>query len=77
MFDILSPIIYLKDFNFISRLCLNMGFEIFEVLRYLLFFTKKENPCEAWEIIKKNEHIPFFIDWWMWKRDHEVTMDQI
>ena len=35
MIDILSPIIILEDFDFLSRLCLNQGFEIFEVLQDL------------------------------------------
>jgi hypothetical protein len=47
MIDILSPIISSEDFDFISRLCLNQGFEIFELLKYLIFFPEKVNPCET------------------------------
>jgi hypothetical protein len=35
MVDILYPIISLEDFHFLSGLCLNKGFEIFEVLKDL------------------------------------------
>ena len=72
MVDILSPVIYSKDFDFLSWLCLNKGFEIFEVLKDLWFFPEKENPCEAWEIINKNEHVALFTDWWMRERAHEA-----
>jgi hypothetical protein len=47
MIDILSPVISSKDFDFLSELCLNQGFEIFEVLKDLRFFPKKLNPCET------------------------------
>ena len=53
--DILSLIINSKDFDFLFGLCLNKGFEIFEVLKYLVFFLEKANPCKTWEIIKTNE----------------------
>jgi hypothetical protein len=38
---ILSPIISSKDFDLLSILCLNQGFEIFEVLKDLIFLPKK------------------------------------
>ena len=77
MIYILSPIINSEDFDIFFGLCLNQGFEIFEVLKDLWFFPEKEYPCEAWEFINKNEYVPHFTNWWMRKRSHEVTMDQI
>jgi hypothetical protein len=47
MVDIFSPFISSNDFYFLSRLCLNKGFEIFEVLKDLGFFPKKVNPYET------------------------------
>jgi hypothetical protein len=38
MIEILSPIIISEDFDLLSGLCLNQGFEIFEVLKDLDFF---------------------------------------
>jgi hypothetical protein len=46
MIQILSPIISLKDFDILSRLCLNQGFEIFEVLKDLGFFPENVDPCK-------------------------------
>jgi hypothetical protein len=46
MIDILSLVINSEDFDFLSGLCLNKGFEIFEVLKDLRFFPEKVNPCE-------------------------------
>ena len=39
--DILSPVIILEEFDLLSGLCLNQGFEIFEVLKDLRFFPEK------------------------------------
>jgi hypothetical protein len=46
MIDILSPVISSEDFDFLFRICLNQGFEIFEVLKDLIFFPEKVNPCK-------------------------------
>ena len=42
MIDILSPAISLENFNFLFGLCPNQGFEIFEVLKDLRLFPKKQ-----------------------------------
>jgi len=47
MIHILSPIISSKDFDLVSRLCLNQGLEISEVLKDLIFFPKKVDPCKT------------------------------
>jgi hypothetical protein len=47
MIDVLSPIIISEGFDFLSGLCLNQGFEIFEVLKDLRFFLEKVNPCKT------------------------------
>jgi hypothetical protein len=47
MIDILSPVISLEDFGLLSRLCLNQGFEIFEVLKDLRVFSEKVDPCKT------------------------------
>jgi hypothetical protein len=47
MIYILSPIIISKDFDLLSGLCLNQGFEIFEVLKDLIFFPEKVDPCKT------------------------------
>jgi hypothetical protein len=44
---ILSFVINLEDFYLLSRLCLNQGFEIFEVLKDLGFFPEKVDPCKT------------------------------
>ena len=77
MIDIPSLVIISEYFDLLYELCLNQGFEIFEVLKDLGFFPKKVDPCKTWEIINKNENKPHFVDQWMQKRTHEVTMDQI
>jgi hypothetical protein len=46
MIYILSPVISSKDFDLISRLCVNQGFEIFEVLKDLRFLHEKVDPCK-------------------------------
>ena len=58
------PVISLENFDFLSGLCLNQGFEIFEVLKDLRFFLERVNPCKTWEIINKNEKKPRFL-WYM------------
>jgi hypothetical protein len=47
MIYILSPIISLEDFDLLSRLCLNQGFEIFEVLKDLGFLPEKVDPSKT------------------------------
>jgi hypothetical protein len=47
MIYILSPIINSKDFYLLSGLCLNQGFEIFEVLKDLRFLPEKVDPCKT------------------------------
>jgi hypothetical protein len=47
MIDILSPIIILEEFDLLSRLCLNQGFEIFEVLKDLGFLPEKVDRCKT------------------------------
>jgi hypothetical protein len=47
MIYILSPIISLEDFDLLSGLCLNQSFEIFEVLKDLIFFPMKVDPCKT------------------------------
>jgi hypothetical protein len=47
MIDILSPIIILEDFEFLSGLCLNQSFEICEVLKDLRFLLEKVNSCKT------------------------------
>jgi hypothetical protein len=47
MIDILSPIISSEDFDYIYELCLNQVFEIFEVLKDLIFLHEKVNPCKT------------------------------
>jgi hypothetical protein len=44
---ILSPVIISKDFDLLSRLCLNQGFEIFEVLKDLEFLPEKLDPSKT------------------------------
>jgi hypothetical protein len=39
MIYILSPVINLEDFDLLFGLCLNQGFEIFQVLKDLEFFA--------------------------------------
>jgi hypothetical protein len=46
MIQILSPVISSEDFDILSRLCLNQGFEIFEVLKDLRFLPVKVDPCK-------------------------------
>jgi hypothetical protein len=46
MIYILSHVISPKDFDLLPRLCLNQGFEIFEVLKDLGFFPEKVDPCK-------------------------------
>jgi hypothetical protein len=36
-----------KDFDLLSRLCLNQSFEIFEVLKDLRFFPEKVDPSKT------------------------------
>jgi hypothetical protein len=47
MIYILSLIISLEDFDLLSRLSLNQGFEIFEVLKDLRFFPEKVDPSKT------------------------------
>jgi hypothetical protein len=47
MIYIRSPIISSKDFDLLSGLCLNQGFEIFEVLKDLGFLPKKLDPSKT------------------------------
>jgi hypothetical protein len=47
MIHILSPVISSEDFDLLSRLCLNQRFEIFEVLKDLIFFPEKVDPCKT------------------------------
>ena len=47
MIHILSPIIISKEFDLLSRLCLNQGFGIFEVLKDLGFLPEKVDPCKT------------------------------
>jgi hypothetical protein len=46
MIYILSPVISSEDFDLLSGPCLNQGFEIFEVLKDLVFFPEKVDPCK-------------------------------
>jgi hypothetical protein len=47
MIHILSPIINSEEFDLLFGLCLNKGFEIFEVLKDLIFFPEKVDPCKG------------------------------
>jgi hypothetical protein len=47
MIYILSPVISLDDFDLVFGLCLNQGFEIFEVLKDLINFPKKVDPSKC------------------------------
>jgi hypothetical protein len=47
MIYILSPVISSEDFDLISGLCLNQGFEVFEVLKDLEIFPEKVDPCKT------------------------------
>jgi hypothetical protein len=47
MIYILSPIISSEDFDLIYVLCLNQGFEIFEVFKDLIFFPEKVHPSKT------------------------------
>jgi hypothetical protein len=47
MIYILFLVIISEDFDFLSELCLNKGFEILKVLKDLRFFPQKVNPCET------------------------------
>jgi hypothetical protein len=47
MIYILSPIISLEDFDLLSGLCLNQGFEISKVLKDLKFFPEKVDPSKT------------------------------
>jgi hypothetical protein len=47
MIYILSPIISSEEFDLLSALCLNQGFEIFEVVKDLRFFPEKVDPCKT------------------------------
>ena len=77
MIYILSPIIILENFHILFGLCLNQGFQIFEVLKDHEFFLEKVDPSKTREIINKNENKTHFVDGWMWKRTHKVTVDHI
>jgi hypothetical protein len=46
MIYILSPIISSEEFDHLFRLCLNQGFEIFEVLKDLRFLPEKIDPSK-------------------------------
>jgi hypothetical protein len=46
MIYILSPIINSEDFDLLFELCLNQSFEIFEVLKDLIFFPEKVDPSK-------------------------------
>jgi hypothetical protein len=46
MIYILSPVIISEDFDLLSGLCLNQGFEIFEVLKDLRFLPEKVDPSK-------------------------------
>jgi hypothetical protein len=47
MIYILSHVISLEDFDLLSGLCLNQGFEIFEVLKDLGFLPEKVDPSKT------------------------------
>jgi hypothetical protein len=47
MIYILSPVISSEDFDLLFGLCLNQGFEIFEVLKNLGFLPEKVDPCKT------------------------------
>jgi hypothetical protein len=47
MIYILFPIINSKEFDILSRLCLNQSFEIFEVLKDLIFLPEKVDPSKT------------------------------
>jgi hypothetical protein len=47
MIDIPSLVIILEYFYLSFGLCLNQGFEIFEVLKDLGFFPEKVDPCKT------------------------------
>jgi hypothetical protein len=47
MIFILSLVISSEEFYLLFGLCLNQGFEIFEVLKDLGFFPKKVDPCKT------------------------------
>jgi hypothetical protein len=47
MIHILYPIISSEDFDLLSGLCLNQGFEIFQVLKYLGFLPEKVDPSKT------------------------------
>jgi hypothetical protein len=46
MIYILSPIISSEYFDLLLGICLNHGFEIFEVLKDLRFFPEKVDPSK-------------------------------
>jgi hypothetical protein len=46
MIYILYPVISSDEFDLLSGLCLNQGFEIFEVLKDLRVFPEKLDPCK-------------------------------
>jgi hypothetical protein len=46
MIYILYPIISSEEFDLLSGLCLNHGFEIFEVLKDLRFLPEKVDSCK-------------------------------
>jgi hypothetical protein len=77
MIYICSTVISSEDFDILSGLCLNQGFEIFEVSKNLRFFPDKVDPCKMSKIINKNEKKPHFFDGWMRKRTHKVILDHI
>jgi hypothetical protein len=47
MIYILSLVIGLEDFDLLFGLCLNQGFEIFEVLKDLIFLLEKVDPSKT------------------------------
>jgi hypothetical protein len=47
MIYILSPVISSEEFDLLSGLCLNQGFEIFEVLKDLIFLPEKVDPSNT------------------------------
>jgi hypothetical protein len=47
MIYILSSVISSEDFDLLFGLCLNQGFEIFEVLKDLGFLPEKVDPCKT------------------------------
>jgi hypothetical protein len=77
LIHIFPPIVFVEDFYLSPKLSLFMCFEVFEMLKNLGLLPEKIHPSLLWEIINKCKHVPFFVDWWMRKGSHYITVNEL